>query len=262
VPSYLDQSKDLVGWRISQLNSMFVDPGKILKLFRDPPNGNLAEVYNSKLGQAYIDAENRLSYAEVIALCGSDPIAESDKGPCFLGADVGRLIHCVIGKNNPEKGAQIVYAGSFPEWSRLNELMKKFNVVRGVIDALPETRLSRSFAAEHPGKAYICFYSEHQKGGLSWNEKEGVVTANRTESLDASHNLISGGKVLLPRESEVMREFASHGANIARVLQTDPETGASKYTYLKTGDDHYRHAFNYFAMAMQGGSSLLFAHLL
>jgi len=34
-------SKDLVGWRISQLNSLFVDPAKILDLYKHPPGGRL-----------------------------------------------------------------------------------------------------------------------------------------------------------------------------------------------------------------------------
>ena len=130
--------KDLVGWRISQLNSVFVDPAKILKAYYDPPNGNLSEVMNSKLAQAHIAAENRLTVPEVLALCGTDRMAESDPGPCFLGADVGSLIHCVIGKRHPDKAGQIIHVASFPDWNHLNDLMKRFNVSKAVIDALNE----------------------------------------------------------------------------------------------------------------------------
>ena len=49
VAQYPQRSKDLVGWWISQLNSAYVDPGKILKAFRDPPNRNLAEVITPSL---------------------------------------------------------------------------------------------------------------------------------------------------------------------------------------------------------------------
>jgi len=261
VPKYPEKAKDLVGWRISQLNSMPVDPAQILKLYLDPPNGNISEVYNSKLAQAHIAAENRLTYSEVIKLCGIESIQESDKGPCYMGVDVGSLIHCVIGKKH-DKGAEIVYAGAFPEWSQLNSLVKRFNVVRGVIDGLPETRLSREFAKDNHGKVYCCFYNEHQKGSYGWNEKELTVTVNRTESLDASHEELRQGRVVLPKESEIIQEFATQCSNIARVLQTDPETGASRYVYLKTGPDHYRHAGNYFTMAFQSGGNLLFAGLL
>jgi len=249
VALYPDRAKDMVGWRISQLNSLFVDPGSILRLFRDPPGGNISEVYNSKLAQAHVSAENRLTVSEVLKLCGDKSIAESDSGPCYMGADVGKLIHCVIGKRHWNNDGQIVYVGAFPDWSHLDCLMKRFNVCRAVIDALPETRMAREFALRHKGKVYLCYYQEHQKGGYNWNEKVLTVAVNRTEALDASHSELAQGEVILPRECETMHEFARHCANVARVLQSDPETGTSRYVYLKTGDDHYRHAQSYECVA-------------
>jgi hypothetical protein len=206
---------------------------------------------NSKLAAAHIAAENRLAVSEVLSLCGDTPIKETDTGPCFLGADIGNVIHAVVSKHHAERGAEIVYMGAFPDWLHLDRLMKRFNVSRAVIDALPETRLSREFAKRHNGKVFCCFYNEHQKGAYAWNEKELTVTANRTESLDASHNMISTEKVLLPKESDTVHEFARHCSNVARVLQTDPESGFSRYVYIKTGSDHYRHALNYEVMARQ-----------
>ena len=247
--SLYPDKKDLVGWRISQLNSIFVEPGKILQLFLDPPNGNISEVCNSKLAMAHIAAENRLTINDVISLCGKEPRAESDPGPCYLGCDVGNLLYVVIGKKDSVKGARIVYIDAFPEWERLYMLMRKFNVLRGVIDALPETRLSRKLAKDHQGKVFCCFYQEKQKGIYAWNEKQFTVAANRTEALDASHSEIITSKIVLPRESATLNEFAKQLSNVSRVLQTDPDTGESRYVYLKTGLDHYRHAYNYEVMA-------------
>jgi hypothetical protein len=262
VPLYPDRAKEMVGWRISQLNSVFVDPGKILRLFRDPPGGNLTEVYNSKLAQAHIAAENRLTVSEVLCLCGDKPIAEGDIGTCYLGADVGSLIHCVISKKSRNAEAEVVYVGSFPDWAHLDVLMKRFNVGRAVIDALPETRLARQFADTHRGKVYLCFYIETQKGGYAWNDKELMVSANRTEALDASHKELSQGKVRLPKENETLHEFARHCSKLARVLQTDPDTGSSRYLYIRTGDDHYRQAYSYCTMARQYGAGSFFADVL
>ncbi len=253
-----ERAQEMVGWRISQLNSQYVDPRTILRLYRDPPNGNLAEVYNSKLGQAFIAAENRLTPGDVLRLCGDVPMAEEDKGPCFLGADVGSLIHCVVGRKNRTGKPSLLYMGAFPDWSHLHTLMRRFRVVRAVIDALPETRKAREFAREHRGKVYLCTYTEFQKGGLSFNDSEQTVTANRTESLDASHAELSQGNLMLPRESPTLHEFARQCSNVARVLKEDPESGISRYVYLKTGDDHYRHAHNYECMARQSCPDLLF----
>jgi hypothetical protein len=252
----------MIGWRISQLNSFFVDPAKILRLFMDPPNGNLAEIYNSKLAQAHIAAENRLAVSQVLELCNpNEPMKTEDKSPCYLGCDVGTLLHVVIGKPHLDKGGEIVFIGTLKDFSDLDDLMRKYNVKKGVLDALPETRLAREFADQHRGKVYLCYYQEHQKGGFSWNERDLTVKANRTEALDASHAELAQGKVILPKESETIHEFARHCSNVARVLQTDPESGSSRYVYIQTGPDHYRHAQSYESMARQTGSSILLPEL-
>jgi hypothetical protein len=167
VPLYPDKAKEMVGWRISQLNSLFVEPKKILQLFYDPPNGNISEVYNSKLAQAHIAAENRLTVSEVLSLCGDESIKQSDPGPCFMGVDVGRLLHVVIGKRHQEKAGHIIHAGKYEKFRDLDSLMRKFNISRCVVDALPETRLARDFAGRHRGKVFCCFYQEHQKGSYA-----------------------------------------------------------------------------------------------
>jgi hypothetical protein len=258
IAKYPDKSRDLVGWRISQLNSMFMDPGKILRLYNNPPNGNLTEVMNSKLAQAHIAAENRLSVSDVLSLCSEQAILQNDTGPCFMGVDVGRLLHVVIGKRHWSKIGRIVYIGAVESFNDLNALMRQFKVSRAVIDALPETRKAREFAEQHQGKVYLCYYQMNQKSGYGWNEKALTVSANRTEALDASHTELAQGNVDLPAISDTLRKFAGHCANVARVLQTDPETGSSRYVYLKTGEDHYRHAQSYECMARNYGAGGFF----
>ena len=260
VPLHQDRAQDMVGWRISQLNSMYVEPGNILRAYLNPPNGNLSETMNSKLAAAHIAAENRLTVGEVLGLCDPDRLMQAeDPGPCYMGIDVGSLLHVVIAKPHWNKAGQVIYIGAVRGFNDLQDLMKRFNVGRAVIDALPETRLSKSFAKKHKGKAFCCFYNDNMKGSYAWNERDLVVSANRTESLDASQNELANGNVILPAESETIHGFALQCSNVARVLQTDPETGSSRYLYIKTGDDHYRHAWNYCHMALQVVSDSFFA---
>ncbi len=258
VAQYPELGMELVGWRISQLNSMFIDPAKILQLYLDPPNGNLTEVMNSKLAKAHIEAENRLSASAVLSLCGPDKVASSDEGPCYMGVDVGRLLHFVIGKRCWNMAGKIVHVGTVESFEDLSKLMKEFNVAKAVVDALPETRKVREFASAHRGKVFLCYYRDHQTGGYAWNEKTLTVATNRTEALDASHAELAEGTVELPAESKELQEFAQHCSNVARVLHTDPETGSSRYVYIKTGADHYRHAQSYEAMARGFGAGGFF----
>ncbi|MFZ0927791.1 MAG: phage terminase large subunit family protein [Syntrophobacteraceae bacterium] len=247
---------DKRGYHYSQLFSHYVDPAEILHQFRT--TNNLTEFYNLKLGMAYVEAANRLTVQEVLALCGNEGIASSDPGPCSMGVDQGKFLHVVIGKREWQRAGKIVHAGEYLAWEELDRLMKVFNVSRCVVDALPETRNARAFAGKHKGKVFLSYYSEHRKSGYKWNDGDLTVHSNRTESLDASHVEIQFAKVALPRECDVIREFAEHCSNTAKKLEEDEVTGSKRYVYVRLGPDHFRHAFNYEAMARQYGAGSLF----
>jgi len=179
-----------------------------------------------------------------------------------MGVDQGRDLHVVIGKRTSVVEGKIEHLGIYKDWEELDRLMKAFRVGRCVVDALPETRNARAFAERHKGKIYLNFYNEHQKGSYRWDEAQRIVSANRTESLDASHREVMEHSLVLPKECEIVREFARHMHNVAKRLEEDEETGSKRYVYVKLGPDHFRHAFNYEAMARQYGANSLFANCL
>lgn len=247
---------DKRGYHYSQLFSHFVDPGDILNQFRT--TNNLTDFYNLKIGNAYVEAENRLSVQEVLALCGSEDIVTEDKGPCFMGVDQGKDLHIVVGKKHSQKAGKIVHLGVYKDWEELHRLMRNFNVSRCVVDALPETRNARAFAERFKGKVYLNYYNEHQKGSYKWNEKELIVSCNRTESLDSSHQGIMKQSIILPKQCGIVKEFAQHLHNVAKKLEENEETGSKRYVYVKLGVDHFRHAFNYETIARHSKTELIF----
>jgi hypothetical protein len=248
---------DKRGYHYSQLFSHYVSPAEILHQFQTTTN--LQDFYNLKIGVAWVEAENRLSMAEVLALCSNEGIVSSDPGPCTMGVDQGKDLHVVIGKSWPGWAGKHIHLGIYRDWEELDRLMKAFSVSRCVVDALPETRNARAFAERHRGKVFLNYYQEHQKGRYKWNESDLTVSCNRTESLDASHQEISRGTIILPKECEIVQEFAFHLHNVAKKLEEDEETGSKRYVYVKLGPDHFRHAFNYEAMARQYGAGSFFA---
>jgi len=251
---------DKRGYQYSQLFSHYVDPAEILQMYRT--TNNLQDFYNLKIGIAYVEAENRLSVQEVLALCGDDGISSEDPGPCFMGVDQGKDLHVVIGKREFSRAGRIVHIGVYRDWEELDRLIRNFNVSRCVADALPETRNARAFAKRFKGSVFLNYYSVHQKGSYAWNEKELIVQCNRTESLDASSNEIKNQGLILPRESDIVREFAQHLHNTAKRLEEDEESGSKRYIYVKLGPDHFRHAFNYECMARQAAAGSFFANVL
>jgi len=253
VAQYPARTSDLVGYWISQLNSVYVDPGRILELFTTPPDGNISEVYNSKLGMAHVETENRLNVKEVYACCGQDVMLTRHPGPCAMGVDIGKELHVVIGYRSSEKQKRIVKLARVSDFSDLHDLARRFNVKCAVLDMEPETRKAREFQEAENYTVFLCDYQERQKVAERKDEKEGVVSVRRTEICDRTHHLVTdGGQLEIPRRCPEVEEYAKEMCNIAKVLEEDPETGSKMYRYRKIGPDHYRHATNYFELACEG----------
>ncbi len=250
IAQYPERSKDMVGWWISQLNSAYVDPGAILKVFNDPPNGNITEVYNSKLGMAYVAAENRLSISDIYACCGQDVMSTHEIGPCCMGVDVGKMLYVVVGYKPQDKALQICYLARVSSFNDVSDIAKRFNVQCNVTDLEPEMRKAREFQQAETYPVFLCDYQDRIVGGVQWDEKDNMVRVHRTEICDTTHDLFTTpGRLILPRRCEEVDRFAGQVRNIAKVLEEDPETGSREYRYRKLGEDHYRHALNYCYLA-------------
>jgi hypothetical protein len=252
VAQYPERAKDMVGWWISQLNSAYVEPGAILKAFNDPPNSNITEVYNSKLGMAYVAAENRLSITDIYGCIGQDAMATKEMNSCALGLDIGAMLHVVVGFRAREGTYEICYLARVSSFNDVHDIAKRFNVQCAVIDMEPELRKAREFQAAESYPVFLCDYVDSVKSGPQWDEEKIQIKVNRTEILDATHELFTKpGTLILPRRCDEVDRFAQQARNTAKILQEDSETGSREYRYRKLGEDHYRHALNYFYLAAQ-----------
>lgn len=72
---------------------------------------------------------------------------------------------------------------------------------------------------------------------------------NRTEALDISRRALREGRVVLPRQSVIVAEFARHCAADAKQLYEDEDTGSQSYRYVRTGENHFSFAFTYDCLA-------------
>lgn len=244
--------KDFEGYWISQLNSLFIDPGKILSLFENPPNGNLQEVYNSKLAMAYIASENRLSINDVLACCGPDILSSRDQGPCGMGVDVGKTLHVVIGKKPYGTGRKkIVWMGEVKEFEDLVELAKRYGVRQAAVDYEPETRKAREFQTGAGFPVYLCDELDKVREGQKTDEGIQVTKIARTELCDITNHAIKKREYILPRRCPQVDEYAKQLSNMAKMLEEDEKRGTKIYRYRKLGPDHFYHATNFFEIAVK-----------
>lgn len=246
-------TSDLVGWWISQLNSIYVKPSYILELYENPPHGDLSEVMNSKLGRAYIPAENRLTQSDLFACLGQDIMLTKDEGPTCMGVDVGRELNVVIAEKTTRRTLKIVKVARVGTFNDLHDLAQTFGVKSAVIDLKPEIRKVREFQRNESYQVFACDYVETKTGQITWDEKDLVIKCNRTEICDASHDLVvTPGRLILPRRNTELDLFIKQMCNIAKILEEVVDTGAKTYKYKKVGKhDHYRHAMNYCLLASE-----------
>ncbi len=87
------------------------------------------------------------------------------------------------------------------------------------------------------------------RGEARWDRDALTVQVNRTEALDASRAAVREKLVTLPRRVPIVETFARHMAADAKVLEEDQDTGAKRYKYVRTGEDHLSLAFTYAWMA-------------
>lgn len=253
-----ENTENMIGYRWSQLTSVFNDPAEILEAFTNPPEGNIADVYRLRLGLPYVAAEDRLSVSDVLNCCTNNIPDVKHPGPCAMGVDVGKIKHVVIGTRTGNDTYEIIKTAQLSEWNDVHDIAQRYNVRSAVIDIRPYEDSARQFQKQERYRIYLCEYAENTIQGTIFNDHTGIVKVNRTEIFDATHRIIQNGKIRIPRECPDIKEFAVQLCNTAKVLETNKRTGTSIYRYKKLGDEHYRNALNYFYLAA-GGSRIAIA---
>ncbi len=245
---------EMAGWQWSQLNSVFHDPGRILKLYNDPPKGNLGDVVRLKLGLAHVDAEDQLSSGEVYACCSQDLQPMAHTGPCAMGVDVGKNIHVVIGIRTGKDSYRVLKTAIVSSFNEVHDLSQRYNVMSTVFDLRPEERKVREYQEKHPG-TWACEYNDNGLTEVAQDDSTKTLKVYRTGILDKTHRLIAEQRLVLPRRSPDIDLFAIQVCGTAKVLRVNEKTNVAVYRYVLTNKvkgDHFRHALNYFLLAASG----------
>lgn len=260
VPKFPDRFKTMSGWWIPRLISPKANYSKILELYNNATD--IQNFFNTELGLPYADSDSRITYGEVMALCGNYTMPENSSGNT-IGVDVGNVLHCVV--SGPSKTAgklrDYIWIGELKgdgmeKWDELFKLCRRLGVKRGMIDYKPDMSASKDFCTKMGKGFWVNNYIEaaHE---ATWNEETQTMQINRTESLDRSHKLFKYKFVQLPsRQYPILDVFANHCKNIARQMQINEKTRNIEYRWVETGPDHFRHAMNYDSMLWYTGEGM------
>lgn len=249
VPMYPGREIEGIHW--SQLNSAFHDPVELLKVFRNPPEGNFKDVSRFRFGMPYTAKEDQLRPNDVRSCCGNEPMVFSHQGPCVMGLDVMNKIHLLIGFRCGIDSYEVIKSATVSEFKEAYDLARKYNVKAAGIDVLPDIHSAKEFQKNLRSigcKAYLVDYrASRSVGAYGVDEKNMIIKANRTEAMDMTHNMIIERKIVLPR-MEQCEELIKQICNPFKQQFANEKTGQPEYRYVGKVD-HFRHALNYLILA-------------
>ena len=251
------------GWYISQLDSHNIDLEQLMFEWNSIEKGKNTEIYradnfyNNRLGLPYDDIESRLSESMIRACAGMDLPLQSCDTPTAMGMDLGEDEHTyVIGRKVSEDRFKIIAIGKLNSWDHLDtiDLIRRYNCQWIVIDTQYAGHWVKDLRGKLSGR--MVFGNRYQdsvkRHDVRLDSTTGTYVSGRTALCDRSHAVVSSRSVEFPRfGSRAMGQFSREMCNIARILDEDKITGGRKARYKKLGPDHYRHAFNYFLLAVQ-----------
>ncbi|MHB8868424.1 MAG: phage terminase large subunit family protein [Thermoleophilia bacterium] len=216
-----------------------------------------AEFFHSELGLPYLAADGGLRQQDLLALVGVYTQVDRGRG-CVMGVDQGNGLHVVVkepvGDEDLVCTVRVHYEPQTDAtFTHLDYFMEAFDVRSCVIDALPNTHAARAFSRRYPGRVYLAYYGDTQKGLADWGadkERTPIVTISRTEAFDAWRDIYQQQKRRIPRVEGAVTEYVKQMTNILRTVTEDPASGAKRARWIKRGPDHFAHADNYAEVAL------------
>jgi hypothetical protein len=210
------------------------------------------EFYNNKLGVTHSVAGAQISEEQIKECIGSHTMMST--GPSnrivTMGIDPGAATHyyeicefIIDGKSeirdvNLMSKSRMIKCGTTHSFDEFAQLFVQYNVNFAVIDAQPQTELSKRFCQKFQGRAKMCYYttgltSRKDIRFSETDESDYHVTVDRTLWLDVSLGRFKSKRISL------------HGNPVGRYVKGEKEA------------DHYAHAHNYCEIALPFAVSLL-----
>lgn len=245
------------GYHISHLMCCWITVEEIV----EDSQGDPAYFNNFVLGKSYSPGDLSVTKTTILDLWTPKDL---DTGNRFLGVDVGNIKHYVI---RSEKG--IIKLGRFTKPSDLDELIAIWKPKSGVIDAMPDSTLSRYVVEKYPFMQ-MSFFQENSNNPqtIVWwgkgtggdpSDKQGVVYSHRDRILDQYLTNIIEAKHLIsvPTDKE-FQLFIKHYETLRREKVVNNK-GIERYIWASTtGEDHYVFADLYSYLAMLGSGAGVF----
>jgi hypothetical protein len=241
-------SRPRAGYHYNKLFTANVGVGEILERFvKSEGDETLRQrVWNADFGLAYDAPGARVLRGDILAAQGDYALRQPNvSGAVVAGIDVGSRFHIVIGIVRHEQPLRIIDICSVRTEDEVMDKLREWKPRSFVIDALPETRISRVITTSVPG-GYVCYFG----GGKSETVSKGAVTVDRTSLLDAVRSSIVTKSIEYPQGVANVPDFIDHMTASTRIFDAEANRGEGAYSWVEgSKQDHYFLAQGYMTLA-------------
>lgn len=246
---------EISGYHISHLIATKITCKEVI----EDSHGDQEYFHNFVLGEPYNPGDLSVSRSTILDIWTPKNLVT---GRYFLGVDVGNIKHYTLWS---EQG--IVKIGKFTKWQDLDDIIRFYKPVAGVIDAMPDNTMSKYYVDTYQ-QMMMSFFQENDTNPQKivwWGEgdKRGIVYSNRNRVLDKLLADMIEAKFLINVESNRdLLEYIKHFETLRRVKEVDTK-GIERYKWdSTTGVDHYVFATLYGYLALMGeGAGTFFQEL-
>jgi hypothetical protein len=260
------------GFHINQLYSSTVTPGEIVKSYHAALQSEIAftEFKNSKLGEAYIGADAKITDEEInraIALSNNtldSPRPTDPRKVITMGIDSGKFHYICICEwtfgaygydLNAEAKCKVLWTGKRleGEFDQFDNLMREWQVHYCIIDPDPNINDARRFARRFPGFVGLCRYRQGCVGKeIQPSDQDSgapIYIVDRTAWMDAALGRFHReGRITLPKD--ISMEMRDQFKSPARVWKYDTNKNPTAHYVETEGADHIAHALTYAEIAL------------
>lgn len=252
------KKSSISGRQLNQLFSSRRHIKDIVTKFNDSLNNDIKmqRFYNGILGLPFLGRGASVT-DDIIKNCVREyKMPNSCTEPCILGLDVGKKLTCVIFRitnNTGQYKLQLVYAGELYfvvdhkkiDISELADLMRRYNVVSGIVDAAPEMRLSK-LIAQNFSRIWRCNYL-HDNYRDQVDHQNKIYKTDRTASMDGVKEQLALQNIYFPKSIYGIEGFIDQLKAPIRIFEKNPDRVDQGKWVWREGykADHYFHAVNY-----------------
>ena len=244
------ESKGFSGYHISQMMAPWISAKELI---HEKENRTDEYFRNFILGEPYQVGETA-SFRQ--GIMDSQTARDLRTKPFFLGVDVGRVKHYLLGNKEG-----VFQKGKFEAREDLEEILKKWEPTT-VIDAGPERTWAEEIQKKFP-RVFLCFFHKDKdikelikwgghKGTFEDRKNYGYVWADRTRIIDKTWADILNGEILYGMTKDELEEYIRHWETMRRIVVVEEKSKKERYVWeSSTGLDHFVFTTVYYNIARQ-----------